>query len=243
MHARGRCPHCLSPTRFERAASFTFLDLIGDGARWDVQDNDDIYLARENDPVFDLGYVLSPLACAFCGGVVVVARQWREAESGSGPWWVVLPRYAARPVPAEVQQESPDIAADFEEAAAVLPISAKASAALSRRCLQALLADKAGAQQKNLSKQIDAVLPKLPTELAKDLDAVRQIGNFAAHPQKEMQTGSILDVEPHEAEWTLEVLEGLFDLYYVQPARSAARRQELNEKLKKAGKPPMKDLN
>lgn len=244
MNSRGRCPHCLTHTYFERAATFTYFEHRNREEQWDLMDNsDEIHLARENDPVFDLGYVLSPLACAFCGGVVVVARQWTQDGRDGGPSWVVLPRQATRPVPIEVQAASPNIAADFEEAAAVLFVSAKASAALSRRCLQALLSEKGGARQRNLSEQIDAVLPTLPSHLAEDLDAVRHIGNFAAHPQKANETGAILDVERHEAEWTLEVLEGLFDFYYVQPAKSALRRQKLEEKLEQVGKPPLKRLN
>ena len=49
-----------------------------------------------------------------------------------------------------------------------------------------------------------------------------------------------MDVEPGEAEWNLEALEGLFDFYYVQPARTALRKAALNKKLTDAGKPPIK---
>lgn len=44
-----------------------------------------------------------------------------------------------KPTPAEVPQ---DIKEDYEEACRTLPISEKASAALSRRCLQSILRDK-----------------------------------------------------------------------------------------------------
>lgn len=60
---------------------------------------------------------------------------------------------------------------------------------------------------------------------------------FAAHPQKSTASGAILDVEPGEAEWNLDVLESLFDFYFIQPALSAKRKAELNQKLKAAGKP------
>jgi hypothetical protein len=43
-----------------------------------------------------------------------------------------------------------------------------------------------------------------------------------------------------EAEWLLDVLEGLFDFYFVQPALLKAKRDALNKKLKDAGKPAMK---
>lgn len=54
-------------------------------------------------------------------------------------------------------------------------------------------------------------------------------------------TGLILGVEPGEAEWLLDVLEALFDFYFVRPARLTAKRDALNKKLAEAGKPPMKE--
>ena len=47
-------------------------------------------------------------------------------------------------------------------------------------------------------------------------------------------------VEPGEAEWNLDVLEALFDFYYVQPAKHKKKKAALNKKLADAGKPPMK---
>jgi len=80
----------------------------------------------------------------------------------------------------------------------------------------------------------------LPQDLADNIDAIRNIGNFAAHPNKSKSTGDVVPVEPHEAEWNLEVLESLFDFYFVQPAKAKARRDALNKKLTDAGKPPLK---
>ena len=124
----------------------------------------------------------------------------------------------------------------------MLEISPKASAALSRRCLQNLLRDAAGVKPGNLADEIQEVTDAktVPSHLIEVIDAVRQIGNFAAHPMKSKSTGEILPVEPNEAEWNLDVLEALFDFYYVQPSIIAAKRQKLNEKLREAGKPPMK---
>lgn len=81
---------------------------------------------------------------------------------------------------------------------------------------------------------------QLPSWLAENVDAVRIVGNFAAHPAKDTNTGEIVDVELGEAEWLLDVLEGLFDFYFVQPAIAKAKRDALNAKLKAAGKPEMK---
>ncbi len=57
---------------------------------------------------------------------------------------------------------------------------------------------------------------------------------------KSTSTGEILPVEPGEAEWNLDVLEALFDFYYVQVAVAAKKKAALNAKLADAGKPPMK---
>jgi hypothetical protein len=146
------------------------------------------------------------------------------------------PRGATRtPCPAEVP---PELAEDYNEACLVLPDSPKASAALSRRCLQNVLREAAGVTHSDLSKEIQEVISisKLPSHLSESLDAVRHIGNFAAHPIKSQQTGAVLPVEPGEAEWTLDVLEGLFDFYYVQPEVMKRRKAALNLKLSEAGK-------
>jgi hypothetical protein len=78
--------------------------------------------------------------------------------------------------------------------------------------------------------------------LAESIDAVRNIGNIAAHPMKEAATGQILPVEHEEAEWLLNILEGLFDFYFVQPARFAQKQDALNATLASAGKKPMKTI-
>jgi hypothetical protein len=134
------------------------------------------------------------------------------------------------------------LADDYREACLVLADSPKASAALSRRCLQNLLREAAKVRPGNLAEEIQQVIDsgKLPSSLAESVDAIRNIGNFAAHPMKSKTSGEILPVEPGEAEWNLDVLESLFDFYFVQPQIIRKKREALNQKLKDAGKPPMK---
>jgi hypothetical protein len=164
--------------------------------------------------------------------------------------YLVWPKGIARdPVPSEVPAVLAD---DYIEACLVLADSPKASAALSRRCLQYLLREQAEIKDKkganvrikkgNLGDEIKQVLDDghLPTHLANELDAIRNIGNFAAHPTKDTNTGEIVDVAPGEADWNLEVLEFLFDHYFVKPAVTKKKKGDLNKKLKAAGKPEMK---
>jgi hypothetical protein len=151
----------------------------------------------------------------------------------------VQPRATNRP-PCPPQVPAP-IRTDYLEACLVLEDSPKASAALSRRALQHILRDAAGVKPGNLADEIDQVVAskKLQSSVAGGLNAVRHIGNFAAHPTASKNTGEIIDVEPGEAEWNLDVVEALMDVYYVQPATMAANKAALNAKLVDAGKPPI----
>ena len=178
--------------------------------------------------------------CPACKRIVIwliLTDKKSSKEIGSTMVW---PRGVARaPLSPEVPEE---FAEDYREACLVFADSPKASAALSRRCLQHLLREVAKVKPADLAKEIDDVLASrsLPSHLATPLDAIRVVGNFAAHPIKSTSTGEIVNVEPGEAELLLDVLEGLFDFYFVQPAAMKRRLEGVNKKLADAGKPQLK---
>jgi hypothetical protein len=180
------------------------------------------------------------MACPECKEPIVRVKRIITARNEYAFYRAFPATEIHRPVPPEVTNP---YKRDFEEAVAVLPLSPKASAALSRRNLQAILKDKAGAKKKTLEAQIDEVISAggLPSHISEDLHAVRNIGNFAAHPIKSTETGMIVDVEPGEAEWNLDTIESLFDFYFVGPARAAKRRANLDVKLKAAKKPQLSE--
>ncbi|MFV7790686.1 DUF4145 domain-containing protein [Aliarcobacter lanthieri] len=132
------------------------------------------------------------------------------------------------------------IAEDFNEAGLILNDSPKASAALSRRCLQTIIHEHFKIKKKNLSEEIDEVMTKVPEYISKQLDAIRQIGNFSAHPIKSQNTGEIVNVETGEAEWCLDILQSLFQFCYVQPKIAEEKMVELNKKLEECVKPLLK---
>lgn len=206
-----KCPHCL--VEFHDQWSDLGGELTDPDGRWQVQFT----------------------KCPACNRRVMKLRHF---QGGGLSESLLRPKAPARaPLPTQV----PDaFAGDYREACLVLADSAKASAALSRRCLQNLLRDHFKVKKGNLSDEIGEVLPKLPSHLAEAVDAVRNYGNFAAHPMKSTNTGEVLDVEPGEAEWCLDVLESLFDFCFVQPDVLRKKKEALNEKLKDAGKPPLK---
>jgi len=213
-----RCNHCLTAFHAEKETHVLGTD---NDSGWAV----DAFRCPQCNR-FNL-YLAS---CDLSGSAVINIRETS----------LFRPKGATRPPPPpEVPKK---FAEDYIEACLVLPDSAKASAALSRRCLQHMLREHGGVKSSDLASEIEQVLKsgKLPTHLAESLDAVRNTGNFAAHPIKSKSTGEIVPVEPGEAEWNLDVLDAFFDFYFVQPAILKRKREALNKKLADAGKPPMK---
>lgn len=208
------CPHCL--TAYNVGATLAPLGNDKDGA-WQA----------------------SWTLCPECKKIVIFLLLTKAGQRAV-PVALVYPKGTSRKPPApEVPKPFCD---DYKEACLVLDDSPKASAALSRRCLQAILREHAKTKSRDLADQIDEVLAGnlLPSHLAGAIDAVRHVGNFGAHPIKSKSSGEIVDVEPGEAEWLLETLEGLFDFYFVQPAELKKKRDALNAKLAAAGKPQLK---
>jgi hypothetical protein len=219
-----KCPHCL--TEFHDGREDVFLGKDKDG-EWVVFKRVCPACKRM---VLSLALVKSALRSS--GGPSVVQHVFDE--------YLVRPKAANRPPPpAEVPQA---FAEDYKEACSVIGDSPKASAALSRRCLQHILREVAKIRPGNLADEIQQVIDseKLPSHIVESIDAVRNTGNFAAHPMNSTASGEVLPVEPGEAEWNLDVLEALFDFYFVQPALLKKKRDALNLKLQEAGKPPMK---
>jgi hypothetical protein len=195
------------------------------------------------DPLGGLAVVHTK--CAGCKKITVAIVRGSFQRIGVGftqekTRTIVLPRSASRePLDSAVPVE---FSKDYIEACDVLDVSPKASAALSRRCLQHILRECAKVKKANLDNEIQQVLDSraVPSHIADSLDAIRTVGNFAAHPIKSTSSGEVVDVEPGEAEWNLDTVEALFDFYFTQPAKTAARRDALNRKLTDAGKPPLK---
>jgi hypothetical protein len=219
------CPHCTVTFRSE-----IFFTHIGDEAEkhWSIEAQ----------------------FCPACAKIVLylVNTAVFHPSAPGGPYQEanVISRVLVRPKATSRKPLSPEVPEqyreDYLEACLVLPDSAKASAALSRRCLQLLLREAGNTKKRDLADQIEEVLRdnRLPSDIANIVDAVRNIGNFAAHPLKSTSTGEIVPVEPGEAELNLEVLESLFDFYFARPAETQRRINALNQKLKDAGKPEIK---
>jgi hypothetical protein len=200
-----------------------------------------------NDDGTGKGLSISSGHCPECEKLIVILRHGTHETGSHGYEYledvteeeVIYPNRVSR----RMEPEVPDpYRKDFLEACGVLPISPKASAALSRRILQNLLREEFKIKHSSLAREIEDFIQgkDVPSYLATAIDAIRNVGNFAAHPLKDTNTGEIVEVESGEAEWLLEVNESLFDFAFVQPKRLEERKKNLNAKLAAMGKPEMK---
>lgn len=221
-----KCPHCLENFHEETKEHYIGSDVE---KNWKIRSQE----------------------CPACKRIILHLDNYRteEAYDQDGAYFdqiilksstLIRPKGTNRPpVPAEVPR---NIAEDYTEACLVLSDSPKASAALSRRCLQTIIRDNIGIKKRDLASEIQEVIDqaKLPADLLDSIDTIRNIGNFAAHPIKSKSSGEIINVEPGEAEWNLDVLEMMFDYLFIRPAKIKEKRAAMDMKLKDAGKSGMK---
>jgi hypothetical protein len=128
--------------------------------------------------------------CPSCDRAIIYLQQFFPNVSSSPlkSWLVYPPQRSTRPIAIEVEEPYRQ---DFIEACDVLSLSPRASAALSRSTLQALLRDCAKTKAKDLNDQIEEVIAdgKLPTHISESLHAVRNIGNSRRSRQQEQEYG------------------------------------------------------
>ena len=217
-----KCPHC--DTAFHE-----------DEDSW--ADNTVIVPQREEGPY----WVSETVDCPECAQVIVfLGTSKSESETPTNRRMI----YPSSVVP-KVSTDVPEaLRLDYIEAHQVWPISAKCSAAMSRRILQSILREQ-GYNDKNLHDQIQKILAEmdpdkiLPSGLDSLIKAVHKFGNFSAHPITDTTTLQIINVDPAEAEWCIDIIGDLFDHFYVRPAMAAKRLCDLDQKLQQAGIAPI----
>ncbi|MCI0439485.1 MAG: DUF4145 domain-containing protein [Chloroflexi bacterium] len=193
-----------------------------------------------------IGFEVSHSLCPNCNELIVILKsgdcRWIEDQPeliNTKHQEILYPKFSRRATDQSIPQSYRD---DFDEATALVNISPKASAALSRRLLQQLLRQCHGIKPSDLNKEIEAFVEthSVPAYVADAIDVIRVVGNFAAHPVKYQNADRIAEVEQGEAEWLVEVLYDLLEWTFVQPSRRQSRIDRLNAKLKDLGKPPLK---
>lgn len=175
-----------------------------------------------------------------CGELVLRVHESSRSFVGAAPitqtaTWIVRPREgsASRPVNPLVPEP---YRRDFNEAASILDRSPKMSAVLSRRILADLLEEYAGRDEFLLGTRLEkfAKDDKYPTDVRLNAQSLNEIAKLGAHTKKDDQA-EIIEVDLEEAEWTLDLVMRLFDIFIVARATDAEMRGRIEAKRQRAG--------
>lgn len=208
-----RCPFC------DRDTTITYNQHHSGFTRLEIENNDGF---RE------LYYRFIVCPNKNCRKFTLVLHLYESLEDVNGRYkrgkhlnsWNLIPSSNAKVYPDYVPNA---IIADYQEACLIKNLSPKASATLSRRCLQGIIRDYWNVKEKRLVDEIAKIRDKTDTETWEAIDAVRKVGNIGAHMEKDIDL--IIDVEPNEANLLISLIETLIEDWYIA-------RHKREEKLK-----------
>lgn len=146
--------------------------------------------------------------CPNCGEYTIFANG--KGSNVADVHLQLRPPSPAKHFPSYIPQS---IRNDYEEACSIVVLSPKASATLSRRCLQGMIRDFWEIKETNLAKAIEKLEGKVPAQQWNVINAVRRIGNIGAHMEKDINL--IVDIDPGEAEKLLKLIEHLLEQWYI----------------------------
>ena len=224
------CPHCNRPQTLTKGQSFT----------------KSIHFELIEHQFGEAGLDVTVVACANpeCGELTVAAelnRGHMGETRGSTPAqytavevihkFQLRPQADAKPQPNFIPEA---LRNDYYEACLIRDKSPQAAATLARRCLQGMIRDFCGIASSRLIDEIKALKAAVATgtvsrsvtvESVEAIDHVRQIGNIGTHMEK--MYSLIIPVEPGEAQALIELVEMLFDEWYVNREVRKARLADL----------------
>jgi Domain of unknown function (DUF4145) len=163
----------------------------------------------------------------------VTGRGYRDGKPHTT--WALRPQGSFRSFPHYVPTAILD---DYREACLIRDLSPKASATLSRRCLQGMIRDFWQIRRNRLVDEIKELQSRVDAKTWQAIDAVRKIGNVGAHMEKDI--GVIVDVEPNEASLLISLIEGLIAEWYVERYERTQRMDMIIEAAASKKKRPVK---
>lgn len=160
------------------------------------------------------------ISCKIVSATIGVNGNYIPEETTVLSHHKLRPNSTSKPQPDYIPQV---LRNDYYEACQIKDLSPKASATLARRCIQGMIRDFCGIREGTLFKEIEALkklvdeggAPKGVSDESIDaLHAIREIGNIGAHMEKDINV--IVDVDPNEAQVLIELIESLFEEWYVE---------------------------
>ncbi len=147
--------------------------------------------------------------CPTCDNVNFVAEGKSNLKGIKIPMY---PKSLAKQFPSFIPKA---IIEDYEEAYSILSLSPKASATLSRRCLQGMIRDfwKVNVKSGKLYDEINAIKDKITPAQWKAINSLRSLGNIGAHMEKDVN--EIIEIDDGEAEKLIKLIELLMEKWYI----------------------------
>ena len=156
------------------------------------------------------------LQFSFNRGYEKIGKAIREKRIEPEFSYIHYPDY----IPEQVRQ-------DYEEACKIVSLSPKASATLSRRCLQGMIRDFHNITRKNLVDEINAIQNDLGIDIFNALHSLRSIGNIGAHPESDINL--IVEIDEGEAQKLIKFIELLMDKWYIKREEERKMLEEINQ--------------
>jgi len=186
--------------------------------------------------------------CCFnddCNQIIVRIRKGFYNPTTDGRYPETIEEWLAVPRKRALRAIDPLVPEQFSKpyirASLILEDAPDMSGVLSRLIIADLLKKYASLDQYDLPTRIDKFAADIrhPSRLRNNLQYLREIGNFGAHTQAD-EEGNVIEIGADEAEWTLNVIDGLFDYFIVGPEKDRQRRAAFDEKIQKAGRKAVK---
>jgi len=132
--------------------------------------------------------------------------------------WSLIPPSSSKQFPDYIPAAIRD---DYKEACLIKDLSPKASATLSRRCLQGILRDFWKVKPGRLVDEIKQIKDRVDSMTWDAIESVRKLGNIGAHMEKDIDV--IVDVDSDEATLLIGLVETLLKEWYVARAEREKR--------------------
>lgn len=218
------CPYCSKATTIvDSNQKISTADLEVKNVHGDIRLTNH-FIICPNDQCQKLTLTADLYTLAWDSGFV---QQYKKDKVKS---WNLMPDSLAKQFPDYIPKV---IIQDYAEACKIRDLSPKASATLSRRCLQGMIRDFYGISKGRLIDEIEAIEDKIDPIVWKAIDSVRKIGNIGAHMEKDINL--IIEVEPNEAQILIELIEMLIEEWYIHRHERELKMNILIEMSKSKG--------
>lgn len=196
-----QCPYCQSIVPNTISTRSTYYCHFFQSDRNNSYNDKSMY----NKEYLALNFYKCPMCDEISVGIIGLGSNYE------GKVFYIRPTSKAKSFPDYIPEK---IRQDYEEACAIVNLSPKSSATLSRRCMQSMISDYWNIHKNRLVDAINELKGKVPASQWEVIDALRSLGNIGAHPEADINT--IIDINPDDASKLIAVIELLIEQWYIE---------------------------